>query len=265
MPEELITQNPSRSEGKLSNKSNVIPITSISDLGTIVGDVQNQLTLLINKLNSEVSPEFKALMEGFINKANETESVKVRLEDTATSYDEVKAEVAKVRETNRTLINELQNAREILKKLETELNTFQNTAKKTEEDYKDKVKNLTKQIQEFETTLGKFEEEKAIQASEQEKLRQETLDQKYNFHQKEQQLTIEKDNLRKQLDEAERLLKEQSETLDLKSKELDYKDVLLNQLIRQTTSDKLRPLSNNEEPENNLTKAEKKRKFWFFK
>src|SRR3989338_2972569 len=193
MPEELITQNPSRSEGKLLNKSNVIPITSISDLGTIVGDVQNQLTLLINKLNSEVSPEFKALMEGFINKANETESVKVRLEDTATSYDEVKAEVAKVRETNRTLINELQ------------------------------------------TTLGKFEEEKAIQASEQEKLRQETLDQKYNFHQKEQQLTIEKDNLRKQLDEAERLLKEQSETLDLKSKELDYKDVLLNQLIRQTT------------------------------
>jgi chromosome segregation ATPase len=263
MPEELTTQNSTRSDSKSSTRSNVIPITSITDLGTIVGDIQNQLTLLVNRLNSEVSPEFKALMEGFINKANETESTKVRLEDLTTSYDEVKAEVAKVRETNRTLVNELQHAREILKKLESELNTFQSTAKKTEEGYKDKIKNLTKQIQEFESTIGKSEEEKTSMIAEQEKLRQETLDQKYNFHQKEQQLTIEKDNLRKQLDEAERLLKEQSETLDLKSKELDYKDVLLNQLIRQTTSDKLKPLSH-EEPENNLIKSEKKKKFWFF-
>ena len=60
MPDESISPTISKTDVKLSMRKNVIPITSISDLGTIVGDIQNQLSLLIGKLESDVSPEFKA-------------------------------------------------------------------------------------------------------------------------------------------------------------------------------------------------------------
>ena len=55
------------------------------------------------------------------------------------------------------------------------------------------------------------------------------------------------------------LLKDQSEKLELKTKEVEYKDALLNQFIKQATTEKLKL-------QNQLTenKAEKKKKLWFF-
>lgn len=262
MPDEIKTSTISKTDIKASNRNNVIPITSISDLGNIVGDIQNQLTLLLNKLNSDVSPEFKALMEGYINKANESEETKVNLETIKSSHEELKTEITKVRETNRTLIQELQVAREILKKLEQELNLQHEVSKKTEESFKEKVNKLSKQNQEFETSAKKLEEEKANFNTEQEKLRQELLDQSFTFHQKEQELTIRVDNYKKQVEEHDLLLKEQSEKLELKTKEAEYKDALLNQLIKKATTEKLRIQGF----ETTLLeeKQDKKRKAWFF-
>lgn len=262
MPDEIKTSTISKTDIKASNRNNIIPITSISDLGNIVGDIQNQLILLLNQLNSDVSPEFKALMEGYINKANESEETKVSLETIKSSHEELKTEITKVRETNRTLIQELQIAREILKKLEQELNSQQEISKKTEGDFKEKINKLSKQNQEFEINIKKLEEEKSNFTIEQEKLRQELLDQSFIFHQKEQELTIRTDNCKKQVEEYELLLKEQSEKLELKIKEAEYKDALLNQLIKKATAEKLR-IQGLEDilPEE---KQEKKRKAWFF-
>ena len=275
MPDEIIGSTVSKTDTKLSSRKNVIPITSISDLGNVVGDIQNQLTLLINKLDSDVSPEFKALMEGYVNKANESEEYKVNLENIKTSHEEIKAEIAKVRETNRSLIYELQNAREVLKKLEQELNNYQESAKKAEEGYKSKIKDITRQNQEQENKIKHLEEEKSkvheemntkFSELEQEhqKLRQELLDQNFNFHQKEQELTIERDNLKKQVEEFEVLLKDQSEKIEFKSKEVEYKDALLNQLIKKATTEKLKT-QNFQEIQDSKEKQQKKQKFWFFK
>ena len=273
MPDESISPTISKTDVKLSMRKNVIPITSISDLGTIVGDIQNQLSLLISKLESDVSPEFKALMEGYVNKANEAEEFKVNLENIKSAYEEIKAEIAKVRDTNRSLVNELQNAREVLKRLEQELNTHQESSKKSEEAYKDKIKMLTKQNSDYENKVKQIEEEKlkTIQELEakiseltenQEKLRQELLDQTYNSHQQEQKLVIEKDNAVKHMEELETMFKEQAEKLELKIKESEYKDALLNQLIKQATTEKLK--THKSEDENLKDKQDKKRKSWFF-
>src|SRR3989338_1606288 len=156
--EEVLTPTlTAKNEVKLPGKKNVIPITSLSDLGTVVGDIHNQICELIEKLDNDVSPEFKALMEGYVNKANETEGLKVNLENASSGYEELKGEISKLRETNRNLIHELQNTRETLRNLENELNNFQDIAKRNEDDYKDKIKNLTKQNLDYETRAKTLE------------------------------------------------------------------------------------------------------------
>ena len=267
MPDEVISSSLNKQEGasgrmSLQTRKNVIPITSINDLGTLVGEIQNQLTLLLDKLNNDVSPEFKALMGGYVNKANETEELKVNLEDAKTKYELLKGEILKLRETNRTLINELQNTREILKNLEFQLNNLKDISVKAEEEYKTKIKLLNKQIQDYENKFKLVEEENIKIKQTHEELRQELLDQNFNTKQNAQELLIEKDNLKKQLEEFELILNEQKEQIDFKTKELEYKDALINQLIRQTTEEKLRieHKGNNIE---NLGKTKKKR-FLFF-
>ncbi len=268
MPDEIKSPTLSKTDIKTSNRGNVIPITSISDLGNVVGDIQNQLMLLMNKLNSDVSPEFKALMEGYVNKANESEELKVNLENVRSSHEELKIEVTKVRETNRNLIQELQIAREILSKLEQELNTHQELSIKAEEEYKEKFKHLTEQAEKNENVIKVLEEERAGFNDAQENLRQELLDQKFAFHQKEQELTINMDNFKKQAEEYEALLKEQSEKLELRTKEAQYKDALLNQLIKKATTEKLKIQELESDELGNLIsqeKQQKKKKAWFCK
>lgn len=260
MPDEVITRGLSKQEIKPGSRKNVIPITSMNDLGTVVGEIQNQLTLLLDKLNNDVSPEFKALMEGYVNKANETEELKVNREDAKTKYELFKGEILKLRETNRNLINELQNTREIVRNLEFQLNNLKTITEKTEEEYRDKIKLLNKQLKEQEEKY-KFIEEENIKIKEtQEDLRQELLDQNFKTKQNAQELLIERDNLKKQVEEFELILNEQREQVGFKSKELEYKDALINQLIKQTTEEKLRT----EQSSLKDNSSKKKKKFVFF-
>ena len=274
MNEEVLIPAPAKAEVKLPGKKNVIPITSLSDLGTVVGDIHNQICELVEKLDSDVRPEFKALMEGYVRKANETEELRVNLDNISLKHEEQKTEIIKIRETNRNLIHELQSARDILKKLENDLTTFQSISKKTEEEHKEKIRLLTEENVQLLNELNLSDEEKnTIQgevegkyselSTANEKLRQELLDQKFKYHQSEQELIIERDNLKKQMEEMDTVLKDHIEKLELKSKEADYKDALLNQFIKQTTTDKFKEkeftsLNNTQD------KTQKKKKFWPF-
>lgn len=239
-----------KAEIKLISKKNVIPITSISDLGSLINEIQNQLNMLMDKSENNTTPEFKALMEGYVKKANEVEELKVNIENFKSRHEELKSEINKVRETNRNLIHELQSARETLKTLEHELNMLQASSNKSEEEYKIKIKSLNDKIhgcenkikeQENENTRIKEETEKttACIINENERLKQECQDQNFKFRQLELELTSERDNLGKQVKEFEILLKEQHEQIELRSKEIEYKDALINQLIKQGTTEKL--------------------------
>ncbi|MBI2996370.1 MAG: hypothetical protein HYY52_06660 [Candidatus Melainabacteria bacterium] len=245
---------------KPASRKNVIPITSLTDLGSAISEIQNQLSILIGKSEDDVSPEFKALMEGYINKANESEEIKAKLENIASLKEELKVEISRVRETNRNLINELQSARETLKNLESEFNNFQLTSKKTEQEYKDKLKIVKHQNEELENKIKGMTEEHDGIRQEYENFRKESLDQNYKFRELEQELKIQNDNMQKQLEEYEMLLGEQKEALEFKTKEIEYKDALLNQLVKQVTNEKLR--IQNIAP-NIANKKEDKRKGWF--
>src|SRR3989338_2642427 len=272
MNDEILSPTINKTEIKPSVRKNVIPISSVSDLGTIVGEIHNQISALMEKIDTDVSPEYKALMEGYVNKANETEQIKINLENITFKYEELKADITRVRETNRNLIQELQNARDILKKLEFELNNTQITLKKTESEYKEKIKTLSTQNTELENKIKDLEEEKesilceneeksAELTENQENLRQELLDRNFKSHQIEQELIMQRDNFKKQVEEFDALIKDQTEKLELKTKEAEYKDALLNQFIKQTTTEKLKiqnTLKNDIEIEN----KQKKRKTW---
>lgn len=235
---------------KLSTRKNVIPITSITDLGSIVSDVQAQVSALISKLENDVSPEFKALMESYIKKANETEELKISLENIREKSDGIKAEISELRDTNRNLINELQSTRETLNSLEEELENLQASTSRTEEEYKEKIKSLKKLTLEYEDKINILQEEKeklksvleekmADFADTHESIRQELLDQSYESRKTEQELIMQKDNLKKQVEEFEVIIKEQQEQIDLKVKEIEYKDALLNQFIKQSMNERL--------------------------
>lgn len=264
-----ITSTTSKKDSKFSSRNNkVIPITSIADLGAVVAEMQNQLNLLISKSNSGIGPEFKALMEAFVTKANEAEKLKTSLENIGPSNGQLKAEVAKFRETNRNLIKELEETREVLDKLEHELNTYETSSQKTEEEYKEKIKKLTKQNDDYENKISELEDEALMLKMEKEKFRQEFLDKNFNSHKKTQELVIQRDQFVKQLEEVESLLVEQTEKLELKSKEVEYLDTLLNQLLKQSLTHRLRPKSyGSEESESyelEMGQRSKKRRPWFF-
>lgn len=274
MTDEAASLSSNKTDIKLPPRKNVIPITSISDLGTLVNEIQNQLNMLTDKMESNTSPEFKALMEGYVKKANEVEDLKVHIENYKSQYEELKSEILKIRETNRNLINELQNARETLKNLERELNALQITSNKNEEEYKIKIENLNAEIKkngnkikELEDEIIKAKEEMEADTvhimSENERLKEENQEQNFSFRQIELELTSERDSLKKQVKEFEVLLKEQHEQIELKTKEAEYKEALLNQLIKQGTIEKLpqKPQIAYESLEND----QKKRKSWFSK
>lgn len=265
-----------KTEIKLLSRKNVIPITSISDLGIVVNEIQNQLNILISKPEDNTTPEFKALMEGYVKKANEVEELKVNIENFKSQHEELKSEINKVRETNRNLIHELQSAREALKNLEYELNIFQATSNKSEEEYKIKIKSLNEQIRINENTIKELEDEsikvreefdiKAAEIiNENERLKQECQEQNFKSRQAELELTSERDSLKKQVKEFEILLKEQHEQIELKSKEIEYKDALINQLIKQATTDKLPAKSTILSEETRNMDNKNKRKNWFLK
>ena len=263
MADEVVTQTLSKKDVKLSSRSNVIPITSLSDLGTIVAEIQNQLSTLIGKLDNDVRPEFKALMEGYINKANETEEIKANLNSITSKHEELKSEISQLRNTNRNLIQELQIAREMLKKLEEDINTFHITSTKNEEDYKNKISNLTNENQKYEDQVIQLETKINELKENQDSMKQEHTEQSFKLRQNEQELMIERDRLKKQTKGFEILLKEQQEQIEFKTKEAEYKEALLNQLIKKTTIDKLTNQESNlhEDNENQL----KKKKSWFLK
>lgn len=238
MVDEVLITQVNQSEAKVSQRKNVIPITSLSDLGTVVGEIQNQLGLLIAKLEDEVSPEFRALMEGYVKKANESEELKVNVEDISSKYEGIKAEISQIRETNRNLVQELQLAREALKNLELQLSALQATYSKSEDEYRIQIKQLNSQIIEYEEVNQKLEERISEFLEGHQKQRQELLDQNFRLRQSEQELISQRDSLKRQVDEFQIILNEKQDQIELKTKEAEYKDALLNQLIKQTTESK---------------------------
>ena len=264
---------PNKADMKKPLKKSLNPLTSILELEDAISVMQNQMNTLLEKVTDNVSPEFKALMESYIKKANEAEELKVNLENMRLHHEELKSEIFKVRETNRNLVHELQNAREALKNLEHEFRSLSVNFNKDEEEYKNKIQVLTAKLQEFEKKLQSSEEEnKEVKKEtektisnlilENEKLKQENHDQSFNFRQQELELITQKDNLKKELDELMGLLREQNEQSELKTKEIEYKDALINQFIKRGVADKL-TMNSSDSPDKQNDKKHKKRAGFF--
>lgn len=251
-----------------------------SDLKSVINDLSSQIVMLSRKLECEdVTPEFKALMDGYIKKANESEELKVKLENLTYSCEIVKADLIQLRDLNRNLSGELQLAREAIRNFETQINMLQMANDEREKLHKEKVKEITKKSQDYEDKISELEQNKSEIKNQtekriveliktQENLKQEISDMDFDFRQRERDLINEIDNLNKQVKEFERLNREQQEKIELKTKEAEYKATLLNQMAKNMSKDKEEDFDTNISPvlnsyfEEHKIKRKNKKKFW---
>lgn len=227
---------------------NIIPFQKKNDdLSAMISDLQEQLSLLNKKLDgNDATPEFKALMEGYIKKANESEEVKARLQSINDSYDLLKSDLVQLRELNRNLTQELNESREKMRDLEYQINSLETGSLQLENNQKEKYREAQKKIQTFEEKMFDLEKEKNTLKNQyekrimeliksQESLKQELSDMDFDFRQRERELIAEIDDLNTRTKDYENILKEQEEKLSFKTKEAEYKASLLDQMAKQAS------------------------------
>lgn len=218
-----------------------------SALRSIIAELQSQIALLDHRLHTEdVTPEFKALMEGYIKKANESEELKVKLEDANTKLETAKCDLTQLRDANRDLTNELNSTRETLRDFEDKIQNNERMSESAKSEQRSKLLDYRKKIDEAEDKVVRLEDEKSEIKEQMEKrvveliksqenLKQEISDMDFDFRQRERDLINEVDKQGKQIKEYEKIVKEMEEKLELKTKEAEYKATLLDQIAKQST------------------------------
>ena len=109
---------------------------SVSD---ILGDIKSELKVLAEKTDHKVSPEFSALMDGYVSKANESETLRVKYQHVETHFEELKMELKTQKSNSRQLVGDLDSAREALKLTELDLAKSKKEHEQTKKDFQDRV------------------------------------------------------------------------------------------------------------------------------
>lgn len=236
----------SKESKKLPAKVGEIP----QELALVVKDLKDEIRDLTEHKSQEVSSEFKALMDGYVSKANESEGFKVKYEHIVGNQEELKVEIKEVKENNKRITSDLEATREALRHSEADLKASQNQASYAAKDYQEQIANLSQDKSTLKEKLQKLEELKDAAAhqsevkiaelnKEIEELRDELLEANHKNKKLEQEVLIDQENFERSLRDSEGLIKELKEQLDLRTREIEYKDALLNQIVRDASNDTL--------------------------
>ncbi len=219
------------------------------EVAFFIKDIRQQMKTLVDKQNKEVSSEFTALMDGYVSKANESESFKVKFEHLEETTEDLKADLKELKDANKRLSSDLEAAREALRLSEADL---QNTKKDSEQfrlESNEQIYNLTEEKKLLKEKIRKMQESKDTMQSElenkideliteQEELRKNLLESDHRFKSLEQESTLDVENSKRSQRDSEKLIKELKDQLELRNREVEYKDALLNQIVKQASSEK---------------------------
>ncbi|NBW00035.1 MAG: hypothetical protein EBR67_11150, partial [Proteobacteria bacterium] len=200
----------------------------------LLGDIKSELKVLAEKQEHKVSPEFSALMDGYVIKANESETLRVKYQHVESHYEELKLELKTQKTQNRQLGSDLDSVREALKLSELELSKFKRDFDHTRQDFQDKSDALQN---EKEALLRKIKELMTWKETTEQlcnEMKAELVEYNHKVKQLQQENLIEKQTAERSLREGQKVIQELKEQLELREREASYKNALIEQLVRQT-------------------------------
>lgn len=212
-------------------KLNEIPDKLINTLE----ELQEALAELLEKQSHGVSPEFSALMDGYVNKANESEAVKVRFAHIENMNNELKEEARNLKELNRQLHSDLEAAREASRLAESDLHKSKRDFDMFKQQYEDKLNSLTEEKNKLLIRSKELSDIRESNLKEINSLKAEMLEIKHLLKQSEQERMVQEESHKRAIRENAMFIQELKEKVDLRTREVEYKDALLNQLIKQAS------------------------------
>jgi hypothetical protein len=201
---------------------------------SLLGDIKSELKVLAEKQEHKVSPEFSALMDGYVIKANESETLRVKYQHVENHYEELKLELKTQKAQNRQLGSDLDSVREALKLSELELSKFKRDFDHTRQDFQDKSDSLQN---EKEALLRKIKDLMTWKETTEQlcnDMKAELVEYNHKVKQLQQENLIEKQTAERSLREGQKIIQELKEQLELREREASYKNALIEQLVRQT-------------------------------
>lgn len=208
-----------------------------SKAAVLLNELQEKIDYLIERQEKNVSPEFSALMDGYVNKANEGEKYKVQCENMATKYDEQITEMKVMKEATSQLVSDLDAAKDALRSSESDLHHLKKEFNQHKQDSEEKISDLADLKSELKDKIKHLEEIKDKDTKAIDALKTELLESNHKVKHIEQEKQAEIEKLQRSLREQEKISNEVKEQLDLRIREVEYKDALLNQLIRDAAID----------------------------
>lgn len=218
-----------------SPKESQVPakLDQSSELSAAITSIKSDLQKITEKQHA--SPEFKALMDGYVNKANECETEKAKRHNLEEKYEELKIEFRELKEQNKKTSTDLDATKEALKSSESDLHKLENDYRYFKESAESKIQDLSEDKRVANQKLRDALSNKEKSSADLQSLQSKVLEAKHAYKQLEAEKNIERDNYERALKEAETMVHELKEQLDLRTRELEYKDALLNQLIKQVS------------------------------
>ncbi len=206
-------------------------------LGNRLKRIEEQLLSIYERQKSGVSAEFSALMDGYVNKANESQEFKVKFENIFGQFEELKIEFKTQREENKKLKLDMDAAKEALRSSETELQRNRKDTENNKLRYDEQISDLIQEREKLKTKLKQLMDHQEKSAVDYNDLKAELLEFKYKTKQLEQEKEVEVETAKRSVRESNKIIDELKEKLDLRTREVEYKDALLNQLIKQVSAE----------------------------
>jgi len=223
-----------KSRSKKSKSKVPAKVDEVSlELASALAKIESHLSVLTDKQHA--SPEFKALMDGYVNKANECEAEKVRARAFEEKYEELRADHRALKEAHKSLQSELEATKEALRESEADLHKVKQEYSNYKNSTEEKIHELTEDKRSANQKVRDLIAEREKNSAEFNSMQAKTLEAKHLYKQLEADRNIERDNYERAIKEAENMVAQYKEQLDLRTRELEYKDALLNQLIREAS------------------------------
>ena len=197
--------------------------------------IEEQLATIVEKQKNGVSAEFNALMDGYVNKANESQEFKVKATHLESQFEELKIEAKTLKEDNKRLKADLEATKEALRMSESDIKRINNEAQHAKNQLQEQIATLHDERDNLKTKLKEVQIQNDQNMQNYNAVKSELLEQKYKIKQFEQEKQVEDETAKRTNRETNKLIDELKEKLELRTREVEYKDALLNQLIKQVS------------------------------
>jgi chromosome segregation ATPase len=219
-------------------KENILNANALvkdSNFTNKLAKIEEQLSAIVDKQQNGVSAEFNALMDGYVNKANESQEFKVKANHLESLYEELKIEAKTFKEENKRLKADLEATKEALRMSESDIKRLKNESEHSKVSFQEQINTLNDEKANLKNKLKEVQTQNDKNIQNYNNIKSELLEQKYRVKQFEQEKQVEEETIKRTNRETTKLIDELKEKLELRTREVEYKDALLNQLIKQVS------------------------------